>query len=78
MSSMTSLASEKSNQIKALLDKALGKPSYSRPGVFIKKKKNVEGMKKRPEALTDLTVTSPPFFIGKKKKKIKCIDFHGM
>jgi adenine-specific DNA-methyltransferase len=70
MSSMTSLASEKSNQIKALLDKALGKPSYSRPGVFIYQMDCIEGMKQLPEALIDLTVTSPPYNIGKEYEQI--------
>lgn len=43
----------------------LGKPSYEAEGVAIYCKDCIQGMKMLPENLVNLTVTSPPYNIGK-------------
>lgn len=44
---------------------ALGTPAIHRPGVMIYQLDCVEAMKRLPAGLVDLTVTSPPYNIGK-------------
>jgi adenine-specific DNA-methyltransferase len=45
--------------------KMLGKPAYEAPGVLIYQGDCLEAMKRIPDGLVELTVTSPPYNIGK-------------
>ncbi len=45
--------------------KVLGKPTFATDRVAIFKRDCLEGMKQLPEGIVDLTVTSPPYNIGK-------------
>lgn len=44
---------------------ALGKPDVYRPGVLVYNRDCLEGLSALPRAIVDLTVTSPPYNIGK-------------
>ncbi|MCF5893133.1 site-specific DNA-methyltransferase [Aeromonas veronii] len=57
---------ERFNQIKSIL----GKPTFEADGVAIYKMDCLEGMKKIPENLIDLTITSPPYNIGKEYEEL--------
>ena len=54
----------------ALVRKALGKPAYSRPGVLLYQMDCIDGMRRLPAGLVDLTVTSPPYNIGKEYETV--------
>lgn len=54
------------NQAKRIL----GTPSYENEGVAIYCQDCIEGMKMLPESLVDLTVTSPPYNIGKEYESL--------
>lgn len=43
----------------------LGPPAFHRPGVMIYQLDSLEAMRRLPPAIVDLTVTSPPYNIGK-------------
>lgn len=45
--------------------KTLGEPDVRRPGVLIYNRDCVEALSRVPEGMVDLTVTSPPYNIGK-------------
>lgn len=57
---------EKFNQIKEIL----GCPSFERDGVAIYQMDCLEGMKQIPKELIDLTITSPPYNIGKEYEEL--------
>jgi len=61
---------DKLNKIKEYL----GKPAYEEAGVAIYNEDCLEGMKKIPDGLIDLTVTSPPYNIGKEYEDIARIE----
>ncbi|HIF6014036.1 TPA: DNA-methyltransferase [Vibrio parahaemolyticus] len=57
---------ERFNQIKSIL----GKPSFEKNGVAIYQMDCLEAMKKLPEECVDLTITSPPYNIGKEYEEL--------
>lgn len=57
---------EKFEKIKSIL----GKPSFEKDSVAIYQMDCLEGMKKLPEELVDLTITSPPYNIGKEYEEL--------
>ncbi|AKB03540.1 site-specific DNA-methyltransferase [Vibrio cholerae] len=57
---------ERFNQIKSIL----GKPSFEENGVAIYQMDCFEAMKKIPDELIDLTITSPPYNIGKEYEEL--------
>lgn len=61
---------EKFNRIK----KILGKPSFEREGVAIYQKDCMQAMKEIPDELIDLTITSPPYNIGKEYEELAELD----
>lgn len=61
---------EKFNRIK----KILGKPSFEREGVAIYQKDCLQAMKEIPDELIDLTITSPPYNIGKEYEELAELD----
>jgi adenine-specific DNA-methyltransferase len=61
---------EKFNRIK----KILGKPSFEREGVAIYQKDCLQAMKDIPDELIDLTITSPPYNIGKEYEELTELD----
>jgi adenine-specific DNA-methyltransferase len=52
-----------------LVRETLGAPAYSRDGVLIYCMDCVEGLEALPKGIFDLTVTSPPYNIGKEYEK---------
>lgn len=52
----------------------LGKPSYETDGVAIYQADCIEGMRRMPEGLVNLTVTSPPYNIGKEYEELAHLD----
>lgn len=54
--------------------KTLGKPAIYRPGTMIYQMDCVEALKRLPENLIDLTVTSPPYNIGKEYETMTAVD----
>lgn len=48
----------------------LGKPAYEEKGILIYNQDCLEGMAKLPTHIVDLTVTSPPYNIGKEYEEI--------
>lgn len=54
------------NEIKRIL----GKPAFEAEGVAIYQEDCLEGMKKIPKELVDLTITSPPYNIGKEYEEL--------
>lgn len=52
----------------------LGTPSYEAPGVALFKGDSLELMKRLPASLLDLTVTSPPYNIGKEYETVRPLD----
>ncbi len=54
--------------------KILGKPSFEREGVAIYQKDCLQAMKEIPEGLVDLTITSPPYNIGKEYEELAELD----
>ena len=54
--------------------KLLGKPAYRCKSVAIYNMDCIEGMRKLPSNIIDLTVTSPPYNIGKEYEEISHID----
>ena len=61
---------EKFNTIKHLL----GKPDFESAGVAIYQMDCVEAMKKIPDELVNLTITSPPYNIGKEYEELTELD----
>ncbi len=61
---------EKFNRIKEIL----GQPSYEKGGVAIYQMDCLEAMKKIPDELIDLTITSPPYNIGKEYEELAELD----
>ena len=61
---------ERFNRIK----KILGKPSFEREGVAIYQKDCMQAMKEIPDELIDLTITSPPYNIGKEYEELAELD----
>lgn len=61
---------EKFNKIKEIL----GKPSFESDGVAIYQKDCLQAMKEIPEELIDLTITSPPYNIGKEYEELAELD----
>nr|WP_299038639.1 site-specific DNA-methyltransferase [uncultured Psychrobacter sp.] len=57
---------ENFNEIKRIL----GKPAFEVEGVAIYQEDCLEGMKKIPKELVDLTITSPPYNIGKEYEEL--------
>lgn len=53
---------------------ALGTPAIHRPGVMIYELDCVQAMKRLPAGIVDLTVTSPPYNIGKEYETITDVD----
>lgn len=54
----------------ALLTECLGKPAYARPGAWIYQMDCLDAMRRLPDGLVDLAVTSPPYNIGKEYEEI--------
>ncbi|GLQ98095.1 DNA-methyltransferase [Dyella mobilis] len=54
-----------SERILGALREALGRPDIERPGVLIYQRDCLQAMQAMPQELVDLTVTSPPYNIGK-------------
>ncbi|HCE1391081.1 TPA: site-specific DNA-methyltransferase [Vibrio parahaemolyticus] len=52
----------------------LGAPAFEADGVLIYKMDCVEGMQKLSDGLVDLTITSPPYNIGKEYEEISVLD----
>jgi adenine-specific DNA-methyltransferase len=52
-------------EIEARIVESLGEPTIKHPGVMVYQMDCIEAMKKLPAGLVDLTVTSPPYNIGK-------------
>lgn len=50
--------------------KTLGAPAYENEGVAIYRQDCIEGMKALPEKIANLTVTSPPYNIGKEYESL--------
>lgn len=61
---------EKFNKIKQIL----GEPNLEREGVAIYQMDCLEAMKKLPSDLVDLTITSPPYNIGKEYEELAKLD----
>lgn len=61
---------ESFNRIK----KILGEPSFEREGVAIYQKDCLQAMKEIPDELIDLTITSPPYNIGKEYEELAELD----
>ncbi|ART82224.1 site-specific DNA-methyltransferase [Oceanisphaera profunda] len=57
-----------------LIKDILGTPNFERDGVAIYKMDCLEGMEKIPEQLIDLTITSPPYNIGKEYEEFSELD----
>lgn len=53
---------------------ALGRPAIHRPGVMVFQMDCVEGLRLLPPGLVDLTVTSPPYNIGKEYETATDVD----
>ena len=53
---------------------ALGQPAIHRPGVMIYQQDCVEALRLLPPGLVDLTVTSPPYNIGKEYETATDVD----
>lgn len=58
------------NEIK----RALGKPSFERKGVAIYQMDCLDAMKRIPSGLINLTITSPPYNIGKEYEELAELD----
>jgi adenine-specific DNA-methyltransferase len=58
---------------KAILE-ALGRPAIHRPGVMIYQMDCVQALRLLPENLIDLTVTSPPYNIGKEYETTTAVE----
>nr|WP_317200690.1 site-specific DNA-methyltransferase [uncultured Psychrobacter sp.] len=61
---------ENFNKIKRIL----GEPAFEVEGVAIYQEDCLEGMKKIPKELVDLTITSPPYNIGKEYEELAKLD----
>lgn len=61
-------------EIAQYIKKLLGTPTFEAPGALIYSGDCLELMKKLPDALVNLTVTSPPYNIGKEYEDILSID----
>lgn len=57
-----------------MIKKVIGKPYYEAPNVLLYKMDCVEFMKKLNFPIMDLTITSPPYNIGKEYEKKKTIE----
>lgn len=66
----STMSLEKFNRIK----KILGKPSFEREGIAIYQKDCLQAMKEIPDELIDLTITSPPYNIGKEYEELAELD----
>lgn len=54
--------------------KALGEPMYERPGVMLYQHDCVQALSRLPTGFVDLTVTSPPYNIGKEYEQVSSVD----
>ena len=62
------------NEVKALLTDKLGNPFYETDKAIIFNADAIDVFKKLNFSFVDLTVTSPPYNIGKEYEKIKPIE----
>lgn len=53
---------------------SLGTPDIYRPGVLIYQRDCLEALRRLPESIADLTVTSPPYNIGKEYESKRDVD----
>jgi len=53
---------------------ALGEPAIHKPGVMIYQMDCIQGMERLPSEVVDLTVTSPPYNIGKEYEAVTRVD----
>lgn len=60
--------------VEATILAALGEPAIHRPGVMIYRRDCVEALRQLPPSLVDLTVTSPPYNIGKEYETATDVD----
>jgi len=63
-------------EIEDHLRAALGRPYYSIPGVWLYKGDCLEGMRRLPPSMVGLTVTSPPYNIGKEYEEPLALDHY--
>jgi adenine-specific DNA-methyltransferase len=61
-------------EVEQVLRETLGEPAIYRPGAMIYQRDCVEAMRRLPAGLVDLTVTSPPYNIGKEYETRLDID----
>lgn len=74
---MNTMSSMKTNNTYQKLEKlkvCLGRPAFEGEGVVIFQGDCLQSMKKLPDGVVDLTVTSPPYNIGKEYEEIKNLD----
>lgn len=62
------------DEISSTIRSFLGKPAYERSGVMIYQTDCEMAMSRLPAGLIDLTVTSPPYNIGKEYEEIAAVD----
>ena len=62
--------------LEATLLAALGEPAIHRPGVMIFQRDCVEALSLLPPGLVNLTVTSPPYNIGKEYETATAVDLY--
>jgi adenine-specific DNA-methyltransferase len=62
----------KLNEVK----KVLGKPYFETDGCLIYCRDSLEAMKLMPDGIIDLTVTSPPYNIGKVYEEVRPLDYY--
>lgn len=68
------LLSERFQSASGLIRDTLGTPAYERPGVMIYQMDCLEAMRRLPANLIDLTITSPPYNIGKEYESVADVD----
>lgn len=73
MNSMQTLQ-ERHDVVERAIQRALGAPAISRPGVMIYEMDCVQAMNRLPPGIVDLTVTSPPYNIGKEYETISDVE----
>jgi len=73
MSSMKPLT-HSHQALEATVLAALGQPAIHRPGVMVYQRDCVEALRLLPPGLVDLTVTSPPYNIGKEYETATDVD----
>lgn len=66
--------SDQFDSISSVIRSHLGKPAYERPGVMLYQTDCLDAMGRLPTDLIDLTVTSPPYNIGKEYEEIATVD----